>query len=119
LLTDAGLVAVEDVLHDLRGLRRDLLAPFVQGEVHLALADHLAHGGFGGLQHGLVGIAVVEEVFLRILEEPLHGELDVDDVLVVGQHQGFLEHLVLVRTAIADLDDAHIGQLDDFMAWMG
>jgi hypothetical protein len=40
---DAALVAVENVLHQLGGLGRDLLAPFVEHEVHLALADDFAH----------------------------------------------------------------------------
>jgi hypothetical protein len=107
---DAGLVAIEDVLHQLLGIRGDLVAPLVEHEVHLALADHFAHRGLRRLHHGVIGMAVVEQVGLRILEEVLHGKLDVDDVLVVGQHQGFLQHLVLVRAAIADLDRAHPGE---------
>ena len=44
---DAGAVAVEHLLHQLLGLRRDLLAALVEHEVHLALADDLADRGLG------------------------------------------------------------------------
>ncbi|KFB67892.1 MAG: hypothetical protein CAPSK01_002480 [Candidatus Accumulibacter vicinus] len=58
---------------------------------------------------------VVEDVFDGVVQKPLHGELDVDDVLVVSQHQCFLEHLVFFAAAITDLDGAHAGDVDQFM----
>ena len=51
----AGAVAVEDLLHQLLGLLRDLLAAFVQREVHLALADDLADRRLGDVRDDLVG----------------------------------------------------------------
>ena len=59
--------------------------------------------------------AVLEKISHRILQDVLHRELDIDDVLVVGQHQCFLEHLVAFRTAIADLDRAYACQVDQFV----
>ena len=59
------------------------------------------------------GLRVVEEVVLGALEVVLHRELDVDDVLVVGQHQRFLVDLVLRRVAVADLDGPHLREVDE------
>ena len=82
------------------------ISPLVKHEVHAALADDFAHRGLRGLRHGLVGETVVEDVVLRAVEDVLNGELDIDDVLVVGEHQRFAQHLVALGTAIAHLDRA-------------
>ena len=37
----------------------------------------------------LVGVLDIEQVLLRILDAPVDHEIDVDDVLVAGQHQAF------------------------------
>ncbi len=112
---NAGLVAIENVLYLLLRRARHLLAPLVQHEVHLARSDHLAKRGLGRLQYGLIRLLVVEQVSERVLQRVLHGELDVDDVLVIGEHQRFLQHLGLDGIAVADLDRAHLGQVDDFV----
>ena len=59
----------------------------------LDLADDLAHGALGHLLHGDLGVLDVEEVLLRVLDAPEDDEIDVDDVLVAGQHQAFLGHV--------------------------
>jgi hypothetical protein len=59
---DAGLVAIEDLLHELARVDRDLAAALGEHEVHLALADDLADRGLRRLEHGIVRVAVVEEV---------------------------------------------------------
>jgi hypothetical protein len=51
--------------------------------VHLHLADDFAHGGLGHLHHGLVGVLAFEQPGARIAQAVLHGELDLDDVLVL------------------------------------
>ena len=115
----AGAVAVEVLLHQLLGLLGDLLAAFVQREVHLALADHFADRRLGDIRDDLVGTPVVEDVVLGALQVVLDGELDVDDVLVIGQHHRFLVDLVLRRVAIADLDRLHLRELDELDGFDG
>ena len=110
---DAGVVAVEHLLHQLLGLLGDLLAALVEREVHLAAADDLADRRFRDERDELVRPAVVEDVVLGAFQVVLDGERDVDDVLVVGEHHRFLVHLVLRRVAVADLDRPHLRELDD------
>jgi hypothetical protein len=52
---DADLVAVEDGLHQRAHARADLVALLGERRVHLHLADHLAHGRLGSLNHGSCG----------------------------------------------------------------
>ena len=114
LHVDAGLVAVEHLLHQLLGRLGDLLAALVQHEVHLAPCRRPRGSPSARLKRDdQVGLADVEEVVLGALEVVLDRELDVDDVLVVGQHQRFLVDLVLRRVAVADLDRLHLREVDE------
>jgi hypothetical protein len=65
---------------------RDLVALFGQGRVHLHLADHFAHRRLGGLHHRFLRVLALEQPGARVAQAVLHGELDLDDVLVLGQH---------------------------------
>jgi len=56
------------------------------------LADDVAHGAFGYLLHGDVGLLDVEEIFLSVPDAPEDYEINVDDVLVAGEHETFLWH---------------------------
>ena len=67
------------------------------------------------MQDGIIRVAVIEQVLLRILQKPLDCKLDIDDIFIIGQHERFFEHPILVRAAIAHLDNAHIGQANDFV----
>ena len=55
----------------------------------------LAHRALGHRLHGAFGILDVEEIIADAvrLDPPQHGEIDVDDVLVAGQHQAFFRHV--------------------------
>ena len=75
---DTGLVAIEDLLHQLLRACGHLRPALVQHEVHGALADDLADRGFGGLQHAFVRETVIEQIILGILQHILHRELDID-----------------------------------------
>ena len=90
---DARAVAVEQSLQPLERALFDLLTSFGQGRLDRRLADHLAHHGFGRDLHGRFRIADVEQVHAGVLDAPEHREMDVDDVLVAGQHQAFLGHI--------------------------
>lgn len=87
---DTGLVAVQDLLEQHRGVALDLQLAVGDGRVDEAVADDLAHGGLGGVTHQVGGVADVEQVLDRVADFVLHAELDVDDVLVTGEHGGFL-----------------------------
>jgi len=50
---------------------------------------------------------------LRAHEVVLDRELDVDDVLVLGQHRRFFGVAIRRRVAIADLDGSHLLEVDD------
>ena len=90
---DAGAVVVEHVLHQLLHGLLGLLARLRQERLDVGLADDLAHGALGHFLHGDLGVLDVEEVFLRVLDAPEDDEIDIDDVLVAGQHQAFLRHV--------------------------
>jgi hypothetical protein len=112
---DAGAVAVVDRLHEVARLVGDVNLRLAQDLVHRALADHLAHRGLGDLHRRLVGPAHVEGEIARVLHYVLHRELQVDDVLVVGEHQRLFEHLGAHVVAVAHLQRAHLGEVDDLL----
>ncbi len=92
---DARAVAVERPLHQfLHGAFRHRPGAG-KNRLDLRTADHLAHRAFRDRLHGAFRILDIEEIVgdtLR-LDAPQHGEIDVDDVLVAGQHQAFFRHV--------------------------
>ncbi len=87
------------------------------------MADDLAHGAFGDVLDRHLRVLDVEQEFRRVADAPEHDEIDIDDILVAGEHQALFGHVadgarglaVLGRAAHADLDavDAgHLRQLD-------
>src|SRR4029077_17905296 len=64
---------------------------------------------FGPALPRAFGILDVEEVFANAvrLDPPQHGEIDVDDVLVAGEHQAFFRHVAHGGAAAEIVDDAH------------
>ena len=87
---DAGAIAVEDLLHELLDGSLDRLTSRGQNIAHLALADHLTHGAFSDIFHCLIGILDIEEIVIGPIDEPLHDEIYVDDILIRRQHQALL-----------------------------
>ncbi len=83
-----GLVLVEDFLGQGLGLQYDRPAAATEKLIHGDPADHFAQGTFRGLLQGVVRITHLEQVVLRIPHLVLHGQLDLDDILVLGQHLG-------------------------------
>jgi len=66
------------------------------------------------LQHRFFRSTVNEEKILRVFQDVLNGELQIDDVLIVRQHQRFPQHLALDVAAVADFNGAHLIDVDDF-----
>ncbi len=89
---------VERLLHQVLHGGLDGLARAGQDRLDFGAADHLAHGAFGDRLHGAFGILDVEQVFADAgrLDLPQHREIDVDDVLVAGEHQAFFRHVAHV-----------------------
>ena len=106
-------IVVENVLHQLLHGLLGLLACLGEDRLNVVLADDLAHGALGHLLDRDLRVLDVEEVVLRVLDAPEHDEIDIDDVLVAGQHQAFLGHIAHAAgkaarrhgRAHADLDD--------------
>ena len=92
---DAGAVVVERLLHQLLHRRLDVLPRAGQDRLDIRVPDHLAHGAFGHRLHGAFGILDVEQIIADAvrLDLPQHREIDIDDVLVAGQHQAFFRHV--------------------------
>ena len=67
----------------------------------LAPADDLAHGALGDRLDRALRVLEVEDEILGAgrVDAPLHVEIDVDDVLVAGEHQAFLEDVAAARLA--------------------
>src|SRR6202035_3070244 len=88
-------VAVERLLHQFlyAGFRGGAGAG--QDRLDVGAADYLAHRAFGDRLHGAFGVLDVEEIVADAvrLDAPQHGEVDVDDILVAGQHQAFFRHV--------------------------
>ena len=95
LYLDAGAVAIERLLHQFLHRRFGKGAGAGQDRLNFRAADHLAHRAFGHRLHGALGILDVEEIIADAvgLDPPQHGEIDIDDVLVAGQHQAFFRHV--------------------------
>ena len=73
-------------------------------------ADHLAHGAFRHRLHGAFRVLDVEQVLADACPAsilPQHREIDVDDILVAGQHQAFFRHVAHRGAAAGIVDDAH------------
>ncbi len=106
---DAGAVVVESLLHELLHGGLSGLARAGEDRLDIVAADHLAHGAFGHRLHGALGILDVEEVVPDAgrFHPPQHREIDVDDVLVAGEHQALLGHVAYRRAAPRILDQAH------------
>ena len=92
---DARAVAVERLLHQFLHACFGGGAGAGEDRLDVGAADHLAHRAFGHRLHGAFGVLDVEEKIADAvgLDPPQHGEIDVDDVLVAGQHQAFFRHV--------------------------
>src|SRR6516165_10062088 len=92
---DAGAVIVERLLHAFlyRGL--DGLPRAGENGLNIGTPDHFAHRAFGDRLHRAFGLQYVEEEIADTVRPdlPQHREIDVDDVLVDGEHQGFFRHV--------------------------
>ncbi len=107
---NAGLVAVEDLLHQGLHFRLDHLAAGGQDLLDLAAADDLAHGALGDRLHRLALIGDVEGIIFRMgrIDLPDHHEFDVGDILVARQHQALFRQIELDECAgIAEIRAQH------------
>ncbi len=106
---DAGAVFVERRLHQLVHAALDVLPRAGEDRLNGRAADELAHGALGHRLHGALGLLDVEEIVAGAvrLDHPEHREIDIDDVLVAGEHQAFLGHVADGGAAPQILDQPH------------
>ena len=106
---DAGVVCVERLLHQLLDRGFGVLPRAGEHRLDLRAAYHLAHGAFRDGLHGAFRVLDIEQVFADTggLDPPDHREIDIDDVLVAGQHQTFFGHVAHGGAAAKVVDDAH------------
>ncbi len=94
---------VEHRLHPGQHALLDARARLSQRRLDGGRADHLPHDALGDRLDRLVGVPRVEQVFAGVADLPEHGEIDVDDVLVAGQHQALRRHGLVHRVgAVSD-----------------
>ena len=108
----AGAVAVEGLLHQSLSVGLGLGARLGEDRLDIALADNLAHGTFRHVFHRAFGVLDIEQKLGRVADLPEHDEIDVDDVLVAGQHQTLLRHVADRARSVADLGSAAHADLD-------
>ena len=77
-------------MNERSGLRGDHVTTGRDDEVHAAAPDHLAHGALCRLAQGQIRVQHIKQIELGVVDAILNGELEIDDVLVFGQHQGFV-----------------------------
>ena len=93
-------IIVQGLLGDLLNPAGDLAAPLGQDEVQFALADDFTHHTLGDLAQGARRREHVKQIIGGAADAPLHGDFDIHDILVLGQHQ----RLVGNGTDLADID---------------
>src|SRR5262249_26808943 len=90
--TDAGAIGIKNILRQFLHRLFRLLPCASEERLDVRSADNVAHSALRHLLHSNVGLLDVEEIFLSVLDAPEHNEIDVDDVLVAGEHETFLWH---------------------------
>ena len=115
---NTGAIGVQRLLHDLPHFLRHAGLLGRQYGLDVPAADHLAHGAFRHGLDGAFGILKVEHEILRAggIHLPHGIEIDVDDILVAGQHEAFLDHVAgallgVGGGAIADFDPLLLGDV--------
>ena len=90
---NARAIMVQDALNKLLHGLFGLGARGGEDRLDVALTDDLAHGAFGDRLHGSFRILDVEEEVRRVADLPEHDEINVDDILVAGEHQALFGHI--------------------------
>ena len=92
---DAGAVIVERLLHPFLDRSLDGLPRAGENGLNIGAPDHVAHRTFTDRLHRAFARLHVEEEIADLvrLDLPQHREIDVDDVLVAGEHQGFFRQV--------------------------
>ena len=92
----------------------DLAAALRQRLGDRGLAYYFSHGALGSGFDRRLGVPNVEEISLGVLDDPKGGEVDVDDVLVAGQHQCLFGNLAgdLAAARALGIPVADLGPVD-------
>ena len=85
-----GAVLIQNFLTESLHFRYHIGAAFGQNIVHGITTNDFPGCAFDHADQGCIGIADGKQVSTRIADLILHGQTDIDDILVFGQHQRFL-----------------------------
>jgi hypothetical protein len=106
---DASAVIIQDLLHQLLNARLDVLPRAGQDRLNVGTADNLTHRALGHRLHGAFRHLDIEQIVRGAvgLDHPEHREVDVDDVLVAGEHQALFRYVARCAAAPQVLDQPH------------
>src|SRR5262245_10291757 len=112
---------IEGLLHQVLNGCLNGLSRACETWLDVGAANHLAHSAFGHRLHCAFRILNVEEEFADAcrLHFPQNREVDVDDILVAGEHQALLRYIAhgcataadIVNYTHADVDLVHTQRL--------
>ena len=88
---DAGLIPIEDLLHEFLHVRLDLWAIGGQNSLYLPAADDFAHCALRDRLYGFALIGDIEGIILGMygVDLPDDDKFDVGDIFIAGQDQAF------------------------------
>jgi hypothetical protein len=113
---DAGAIIVERLLHQFLHGGLDGLPRAGENGLDVGAPDHFAHCALADGFHGAFGGLHIEQVIADVVrfDLPQDREVDADNVLVAGEHEGFFRHVAQRAAAAqveADVDLVHAQRL--------
>ena len=96
----AAQIALQTLLH----FYRDRLSTIGDDFVHGGRTRHMTQRTLCCLSETVSRLTHINEEIGGAIDNPLHGETDINDVFVFGQHQ----RLMAVRLHLGDIDNVHL-----------
>ena len=114
-------VDIHHLLHQTYRVLSNLDPALIQHEIHALAAHDLTHRTFSGLKDRLVWRAMVEQEIGGAIgaDSILHNPLQIDDVLVVGNHEGFARDAGPAIPPESDFNRTQLGDVDQLVILNG
>ena len=111
---DSRLISIGDSLRNVEGLAANGLFVLIENGITETAAHHFTHGGLGRLLNDVIGAHVVKQIGLGLPNPVLHRELNVDHVLVFGEHER-VSALSGPLTTVAHCGLPKLGHIHEFV----